>query len=155
MRPFLHSNWLESTGRISAVLAMIVMFAGQAVHLGQECGGCLSGSCCSDTSAKPKHSLSTSGKFRFSKCPAGCTHHATGSTKASDEGTPPPNDDRSPHDEHNCPVCSQLAQAPSCSVLTELPKQVELVWETISLSCVVPVAAPFLTSQSRGPPESA
>ena len=126
---------LHRFARIAALVAVCMVLTGPVVHVhqhGESCCSTGSGSDVQQNEVKP--------------CQFGCAHHAK-------QDSSPAEDSKQPcHDEHNCAVCSVLAQASSCPVIVGLPDVSEVVVNTISLLSAAPSAGMMLITEARGPP---
>lgn len=124
--------------RVAALTALLIVGFGKNLHLHQECGHC----CHSSHAA---HSAPLESDSQQKTCPFGCPHHSH--TNDSEEKPSAP-----AHDEHNCAVCSLLAQAPSVPFIVTLPEIPALVSHQIELSSEHPSQADSIQLKSRGPP---
>ncbi|MEZ6123914.1 MAG: hypothetical protein R3C49_12145 [Planctomycetaceae bacterium] len=115
---------------------MLILFGGKTVHRHQECSGC-----CRGTHATAARSPVPDQR----PCPFGCQHHAPAGN--SEDGDAPP-----AHDEHQCAVCSVLAQSPECPVVLTAPELSDLVVERVVHLVHGPALSGIAAVQNRGPP---
>ena len=135
--PVFQSHALQTLGRLAATMSLFVVLAGKTVHQHQECG-CGDDHCSVEQTSKP-----------VKPCPYGCQHH---DNTSSDAGHKSEQDGKPKHEEHLCPVCSLLAQAPEKTSLVDVPQSSEVILETILICSDVPVDGLILSARSRGPP---
>lgn len=129
-------------GRIAALLAMVVLFGGKTVHVHQE-------SCdCSVSEESSEVVSSESACDLYNGCPFGCDDCHTSSPEESDT-----NDE--PHEEHQCAVCSVLAQSLDQVVFTILTTESALVADVVAIAVEAPAEGFLLQPKTRGPPINA
>ena len=126
---------LHRFARIAAIVSVCMVLVGPIVHVHQH-----GESCC------PASSGSLVQQKKVSPCPFDCDHHS------KQNSIPTEDSDKPRHDDHNCAVCSVLAQALNCPVIVGLPDVSEVVIETISLPSAAPSAGMILITEARGPP---
>ena len=133
-----HSSKTGLIVRIATLLALVVSGFGQTFHRHQEC----TGRCdipVNVSAAQPvaHHCCDHS----HSAVPDSQQHPGRG------EGNPTP-----AHDEHQCAICSVLAQTPQAPVVVELPQYTGPVWLTIDNRPVAAKSRVPSIVNPRGPP---